>query len=251
MDFEGRRTSRAVSVGCSLPAGTCAEGAVAFARFHAHAALRTGVGAWRDRRRGGLVRFGLPGGRSGRAPAPDRRRRAERPAPGDPRLAEAAQGRDRDAVRALLAGGHDVDAPQADGATALAWAAHRDDAAMADLLLEAGADPNAANDLGVTPLMLAGENGSAPDGRAAAAGGGRPEPRPARRRHRPHDRLAFGERRGGPAADRRGCRRRRRGRRGADGPDVGGGGGTCRRGDGAGRIMGRIFDESTMRARVW
>ena len=87
---------------------------------------------------------------------------AERPAPDDPRLAEAAQRRDRDTVRALLAGGHGVDAPQADGATALAWAAHRDDAAMADLLLEAGADPNAANDLGVTPLMLAGENGNAP-----------------------------------------------------------------------------------------
>ena len=33
---------------------------------------------------------------------------------------------------------------------------------MADLLLQAGADPNAANDLGVTPLMLASVNGGAP-----------------------------------------------------------------------------------------
>lgn len=87
---------------------------------------------------------------------------APRTSPDDGRLADAAQRRELDAVRALLAEGHEVDAPQADGATALAWAAHRDDAAMADVLLRAGADPNAANDLGVTPLMLAAENGGAP-----------------------------------------------------------------------------------------
>ncbi len=93
------------------------------------------------------------------APAPQA---AGSPASDDRRLADAAQRRDGDAVRALLAEGVDVDAPQADGATALAWAVHRDDAAMTSLLLEAGAGPNAANDLGVTPLMLASVNGRAP-----------------------------------------------------------------------------------------
>ena len=46
-------------------------------------------------------------------------------------------------------------------ATALHWAVLREDANTADLLIRAGADVNAANDLGVTPLVLACENGSA------------------------------------------------------------------------------------------
>ena len=80
----------------------------------------------------------------------------------DRRLADAAQRRDMGTVRALIDEGLDVDAPQADGATALAWAVHRDDLAMAELLLGAGARVNVANDLGVTPLMLASQNGSVP-----------------------------------------------------------------------------------------
>ena len=82
--------------------------------------------------------------------------------PDDGGLAAAAQRRDLETVRGLITAGLDVDAPQADGATALAWAVHWDDLAMADLLLGAGADVNIANDLGVTPLMLASRNGSAP-----------------------------------------------------------------------------------------
>ena len=46
-------------------------------------------------------------------------------------------------------------------ATALHWAAHRDDAAMADALVVAGAAVDATNDLGVTPLWLACLNGNA------------------------------------------------------------------------------------------
>ena len=83
-------------------------------------------------------------------------------APANRKLPDAAQRRDIETVRVLIDEGVDVDAPQADGATALAWAVHWDDLATADLLLGAGADVNAANDLGVTPLMLASLNGSVP-----------------------------------------------------------------------------------------
>ena len=95
------------------------------------------------------------------ATAPPTRAAPAGPAADSP-LADAAESRDPDAVGALVAAEADPDAPQADGATALAWAAHWDDLDIADLLLDAGASPDAANDLGVTPLMLASANGSAP-----------------------------------------------------------------------------------------
>ncbi len=76
------------------------------------------------------------------------------------RLVVAAQNRDREAVRSLLQQHMDVNAAQADGATALAWASHWDDLEMADLLIRAGANVNAANDYGITPLSLACTNGS-------------------------------------------------------------------------------------------
>ena len=53
-----------------------------------------------------------------------------------------------------------MDSPQADGATAIAWAAHWDALDTARRLIHAGANVNAANELGVTPLMLAAHNGS-------------------------------------------------------------------------------------------
>ena len=64
----------------------------------------------------------------------------------DRRLAEAAKNQDKGAVRALLTQHVDVNAPQADGATALHWAVHWDDLETADLLIRAGANVNAAND---------------------------------------------------------------------------------------------------------
>jgi ankyrin repeat protein len=77
-------------------------------------------------------------------------------------LADAAERRDRAAVRTLLAGGVDVNAVQSDGTTALHWAAYNDDAETAGLLLKAGADVNAVNRYGVPPLALACTNGNAP-----------------------------------------------------------------------------------------
>ena len=63
----------------------------------------------------------------------------------DLRLVEAVQKGDRQAVRSLLNAHADVNAAQPDGATALAWAVHRDDLETADLLIRGGARVNAAN----------------------------------------------------------------------------------------------------------
>ena len=78
----------------------------------------------------------------------------------DERLVEAVKSRDRAAARALVDERVDVNAPQADGATPLHWAAHWDDLETADLLIAAGARVDAANDYGVAPLALASTNGS-------------------------------------------------------------------------------------------
>ena len=75
------------------------------------------------------------------------------------RLVDLARRQDRAGVRALLASRADVNVSQADGATALHWAAQWDDVEMAGLLVRAGARVDAANDFGVTPLLLASGNG--------------------------------------------------------------------------------------------
>jgi len=78
----------------------------------------------------------------------------------DATLADAAEKSDWARVRALISQRVDVNVPQADGMTALHWAAYYDDAATADLLVRAGATVKAANRYGVTPLSLACTNGS-------------------------------------------------------------------------------------------
>ena len=78
----------------------------------------------------------------------------------DLRLVNAAQNQDMAVVGALLKERVDVNQPEPDGTTALAWAAHWDDLEMADLLLGVGADVNVTNDYGLAPLSLACSNRS-------------------------------------------------------------------------------------------
>jgi ankyrin repeat protein len=75
-------------------------------------------------------------------------------------VADAVMRGDAIAVRKLLTEKADVNAPQADGATALHWAVYSDDLATVDLLLKAGANPKSANGFGATPLSLAAEHGN-------------------------------------------------------------------------------------------
>ncbi|HEY4365222.1 MAG TPA: ankyrin repeat domain-containing protein [Bryobacteraceae bacterium] len=77
-----------------------------------------------------------------------------------PSLVEVAKSGDKSALRDLLQKKVDANATEADGTTALHWAAYRDDLESADLLLRAGAKVNAASDLGATPLWAASQNGS-------------------------------------------------------------------------------------------
>jgi ankyrin repeat protein len=79
----------------------------------------------------------------------------------DSPLTAAVKRGDTAAVRALLQKKADVNAPEADGTTALHWAAHRDDTATADVLIRAGAEVDAANRYGVRPIALAAVNGNA------------------------------------------------------------------------------------------
>jgi len=91
-----------------------------------------------------------------------------------PALIDAAKNADREALRALLKGGANVNATDADGTTALHWASYRDDLDAADLLVRAGAKVNAANDLGATPLWAACQNGSEAMVRRLLAAGANP-----------------------------------------------------------------------------
>ncbi len=76
-------------------------------------------------------------------------------------VADAAMKGDGAALRALLEQKTDVNAPQADGSTALHWAAYRQDVTLAELLIRAGANVKATTREGATPLSLAAINGDA------------------------------------------------------------------------------------------
>jgi ankyrin repeat protein len=79
----------------------------------------------------------------------------------DLRLIDAVKTSDPKAVRSLLAQHVNVNASEADGSTALHWAAQRDNLEIAGLLIAAGADVKAATRYNITPLSLACTNGNA------------------------------------------------------------------------------------------
>src|SRR4029450_12769416 len=92
--------------------------------------------------------------------------------PRDLRLLEAGKRRDQKAFAALLQARADVNATQADGSTALAWAVHLGQRAMAEKLLASGANANTTDEYGESPLTLAAANGDVElGGRLLAAGG--------------------------------------------------------------------------------
>src|SRR5579863_9902913 len=76
-------------------------------------------------------------------------------------VADAVMHGDRVAARKLVEQHADVNAPQADGATALHWAVFRSDKEMVDILIHGGANAKVANREGSTPLWLASVNGDA------------------------------------------------------------------------------------------
>ncbi|MFO0071616.1 MAG: ankyrin repeat domain-containing protein, partial [Gemmatimonas sp.] len=92
-----------------------------------------------------------------------------------PAVAEAARQGDLERVRALVAQRNDVNIPLGDGMTALHWAAERGDAAMAHLLLKAGAKVTPVTRNGAyTPLHVAARAGSGAVVQALLAAGADP-----------------------------------------------------------------------------
>jgi ankyrin repeat protein len=94
----------------------------------------------------------------------------------DAPIAEAASRGDREAVRALIKQGLDVNAAQGDGTTALHWAAIKGDAELAQMLIYAGANLRATTRIGAyTPLYLAAKGGHSAVVAALLAAGADPK----------------------------------------------------------------------------
>jgi len=76
-------------------------------------------------------------------------------------LVDAVKRGDRQAVRSLLRNKGAANVAEADGTTALHWAARADDVELVNALLRAGANPKATNRYGQQPLAFAATNGNA------------------------------------------------------------------------------------------
>lgn len=77
-----------------------------------------------------------------------------------PSVIHAAKQADWEELQVLLNDGADPNAAYGDGTTSLHWASYHDDISGVKMLTAAGAEVDATNDLGVTPLWLAAENGN-------------------------------------------------------------------------------------------
>ena len=76
-------------------------------------------------------------------------------------IADAVEHARTSELRSLLKSDLNIDTPQADGMTALHWAAFRGDLEIAKLLINANASVSVTTRYGVTPLSLACQNGKA------------------------------------------------------------------------------------------
>ncbi len=75
-------------------------------------------------------------------------------------LADAVESGNQQHIQQLLNSGTAVDAPQADGMTALHWAVSKDDSELTRQLLKTGANANSTTMYGIRPINLACENGN-------------------------------------------------------------------------------------------
>src|SRR6202011_3254996 len=80
----------------------------------------------------------------------------------DASLAGLIQAGHRDAALKMIAAGADVNAAQGDGTTPLHWAVYKIDADLARALLERGAKPDVINNYGSSPLAEAGKGSNTP-----------------------------------------------------------------------------------------
>jgi len=80
---------------------------------------------------------------------------ADAPVPAAPLAAAVKAGQRAAAIDMIAKKSADVNAAEADGSTALLWAANGNDADLVSRLLKAGAKPNVRNQLGSTPLAEA------------------------------------------------------------------------------------------------
>src|SRR6201993_2970426 len=75
----------------------------------------------------------------------------------DASLARLIQAGDRDLALKMIAAGADVNAAQGDGTTPLHWAVYKIDADLARALLEHGAKPDVINNYGSRPFAEGGK----------------------------------------------------------------------------------------------